>query len=124
MGGPEKGEIGVERVRFVTDTLQHAFPEAKIIMSALTYPGAKAMDFAEECLEKGTCSMVGFGRMTFAYPQFFQDYLKTGTLDPKKVCIKCGNCSKMMRAGAVAGCPVRDKEVYMPIYKKAMESVK
>lgn len=123
-GGPENGEIGVERVRFVTNELQQAFPQAKIIMSALTYPGVRAIDYANECLESGSCTMVGFGRMTFAYPQFFQDYLTTGTLDPKKVCIKCGNCSKMMRSGAVAGCPVRDREIYMPIFKKAMESVK
>lgn len=124
MGGPEDGKIGVERVTNITRELQAAFPDLKIVMSALTYNGVDSMDYAQKMLEENVCSLCGFGRMTFAYPQFYQDYLKNGELDKNKVCIKCGNCSKMMRAGGVAGCPVRDKETYMPLYKQAMENVK
>lgn len=119
-GGPEDGGIGVKRVTDVTCQLQKEFPELKIVLSALTYPGKDALDYAERCLEEGVCSLAGFGRMAFAYPDFYADYLKNGRLDPEKVCIKCGNCSKMMRAGGVAGCPVRDKEVYLPLFKEYM----
>lgn len=118
IGGPENGEIGVERVHKITSELQKSFPDLKIIMSAVSFKGEQAVDYAENCLENGDCSFVGFGRMTFAYPQFYVDYLKNSELDPEKVCIKCGNCSKMMRAGGVAGCPVRDKEVYLDLFKK------
>lgn len=120
IGGPEDGAIGLKRATEIIGHLQKDFPELDIIMSALTYPGIEAVNYADNCLEKGLCTFVGFGRMTFAYPQFYQDYLKNGTLDKNKVCLKCGNCSKMMRAGTVAGCPVRDKEVYLPYYKKAV----
>lgn len=121
IGGEEDGMIGVNRILKVTDELQKAFPDMKLVLSALTFPGTDAVDFAERALENGSCSLVGFGRMSFAYPQFYVDYLKNGILDKSKVCIKCGNCSKMMRAGGVAGCPVRDTEVYLPLYKKYVE---
>ena len=93
-------------------------------MSALTYNGVDAINYANKMLDEHVCSLCGFGRMTFAYPQFYQDYLKNGELDKNMVCLKCGNCTKMMRAGTVAGCPVRDKETYMPLFKAAMEKMK
>ena len=117
IGSQEDGMIGVERVVNITSQLQKEFPQIKMVMSALTFLGADAVDYAEKCLEQNKCQLTGFGRMAFAYPQFYSDYLKNGCLNEKKVCIKCGNCSKMMRAGGVAGCPVRDKELYLPILK-------
>ena len=121
INSPEDGEIGVQRVIKITKELQKEFPKLKLILSALSYKGETAVDFAEKCLENGYCSLVGFGRMTFAYPNFYRDYIEHGKLDKNKLCIKCGNCSKMMRAGGVAGCPVRDKEVYLPLFKKYTE---
>lgn len=121
VGGPENGEIGVQRAVKITGELQKAFPSFKLILSALSFKGADAINFAEKCLKNGDCSLVGFGRMTFAYPDFYCDFLKNGSLDKNKLCVKCGNCSKMMRAGGVAGCPIRDKEIYLPLYKEYME---
>lgn len=121
IGGPEDGETGVKRVVKITGELQHSFPQLKLVLSALSFKGADAICFAEQCLENGDCAFAGFGRITFAYPDFYCDFLEHGKLDESKLCIKCGNCSKMMRAGGVAGCPVRDKEVYLPLYKKYME---
>ncbi|MGN0535566.1 MAG: flavin oxidoreductase/NADH oxidase [Eubacterium sp.] len=121
VNGPEKGDVGVQRVVKITGELQKKFPKLKIVMSALSFNGADAVNFAEKCLENGDCSLAGFGRMTFAYPEFYRDFLESGRLDDNKPCIKCGNCSKMMRAGGVAGCPVRDKEIYLPLFKKYME---
>ena len=118
INGPEDGETGVQRVVKITGELQRKFPELKLIMSALSFKGADAMDFSEKCLKNRDCTLAGFGRMTFAYPEFYRDFMENGKLDESKLCIKCGNCSKMMRAGGVAGCPVRDKEVYLPLFKK------
>ena len=118
IGSQEDGMIGVERIVNITSQLQKEFPHIKMVMSALTFLGANAVDYAEECLEQNKCQLTGFGRMAFAYPQFYCDYLKKGKLDEKKVCIKCGTCSKMMRAGGVAGCPIRDSELYLPVLKE------
>lgn len=122
VGGTEDGMIGVKRAVDLTEDLQKTFPNIKFVMSALTYLGENAVDAAEECIEDGKCALVGFGRMSFAYPDFYKEYLKNSKLDKNKVCIKCGNCSKMMRAGGVAGCPIRDKELYLPLYRKYVEN--
>ena len=42
------------------------------------------------------------------------DVLKKGALDPKKVCITCGQCAALLRAGIPAGCVARDREFYKP----------
>ena len=117
VSGPEDGKIGVQRAIDITGELQSAFPELKMVLSTLSYPGINAVDVAEKCIAQNKCAFAGFGRMAFAYPQFYADYLKNGELDKSKVCVKCGSCSKLMRAGTVAGCPVRDKEVYQPYYE-------
>lgn len=121
IGGTEDGLIGVRRAVEITENLQKSFKDIKFVLSAVTYLGEKSLDAAEVFLKDGKCSLVGFGRMAFAYPEFYSDYLKNGKIEKSKVCVKCGNCSKMMRAGGVAGCPVRDKELYLPLYRKYVE---
>ena len=41
-------------------------------------------------------------------PVFAAVILEQGALDPKKVCVTCGKCTALMRAGSTAGCVVRD----------------
>ena len=74
--------------------------------------------YADKLLEEGVGDIAGFGRLTFAYPTFFTDYLENGSLDKSKVCLKCGKCTELMRAGTVAGCVIRDNDCYMPYYKE------
>ena len=102
----------------VTKELNEAFPEISFIASGLTYPADSAMEYAERIIKDGVADFAGFGRLTFAYPSFYKDYLEKGTLDKNKVCLKCSKCSLLMRAGTVAGCPIRDSEAYMPYYQK------
>ena len=118
IGAPEKGELGCERIKRVTAELQREFPETKLVMSGLSFLGENAVSYADRMITEGVCSLAGFGRMTFAYPTFYADYLRTGALSKNKCCLKCGKCTELMRAGTVAGCPMRDGEVYMPYYKK------
>jgi len=47
-------------------------------------------------------------------PDFPQDILAGKGLDRKKLCLTCGQCSRLLRAGKNAGCVVRDREVYSP----------
>lgn len=115
---PEDGNIGMKRVYDVTKEIASAFPDMKFVVSALTYPGEYAIEYAEKLLEEGVGDIAGFGRMAFAYPNFYKDYLEKGSLDKNKVCIKCSKCSELMRAGTVSGCVIRDSECYMPYYQK------
>ena len=118
INSPENGEIGLERIYKVTKELKDCFPDIKIVSSGLTYPAENSVKYAEKLINDGACDFAGFGRMTFAYPDFYKDYLKNGELDKRKVCLKCSKCTELMRNGTVAGCPVRDKEAYMPYYQK------
>ena len=115
---PEDGRIGMKRVYDVTKEITSLFPDMKFVVSALTYEGENAVKYAEKLLNEGVGDFAGFGRMTFAYPTFYKDYLKNGTLDKNKVCIKCSKCSELMRAGTVSGCVIRDSETYMPYYRE------
>ena len=115
---PEDGRIGMKRVYDVTKEITSSFPDMKFVVSALTYEGENAVKYAEKLLNEGVGDFAGFGRMTFAYPTFYKDYLKNGTLDKNKVCIKCSKCSELMRAGTVSGCVIRDSEKYMPYYRE------
>lgn len=115
---PEDGRIGMKRVYDVTKEITEAFPDIKFAVSALSYEGENAVEYADKLLSSGIGDFAGFGRMTFAYPTFYKDYLETDKLDKNKVCIKCSKCSELMRAGTVSGCVIRDSEVYMPYYNK------
>lgn len=118
LNSSEDGNIGLKRIYNVTKELKDSFPQVKIVSSGLTYPGENAMEYAEMLVNDGVCDFTGFGRMTFAYPDFYKDYLEKGSLDKSKVCLKCSKCTELMRSGTVSGCPIRDAEVYMPYYKK------
>lgn len=115
---PEDGRIGMKRVYDVTKEITSYFPDLKFAVSALSFEGENAVAYAEKLIAEGTGDFAGFGRMTFAYPEFYTDYLRNGNLDKSKVCIKCGKCSELMRAGTVSGCVIRDSEAYMPYYNK------
>jgi 2,4-dienoyl-CoA reductase-like NADH-dependent reductase (Old Yellow Enzyme family) len=108
----------MKRVYDVTKEITEAFPNIKFAISALTYEGENAIEYADELLSSGIGDFAGFGRMTFAYPAFYKDYSEKGSLDKNKVCIKCSKCSELMRAGTVSGCVIRDSETYMPYYNK------
>lgn len=118
LNSPEPGQVGEQRIYKITKELQDAFPDIKMIISGLSFNGPDCVDYAEKVLEDGAAFFAGFGRMSFAYPSFYKDFVKNGKLDKNQCCLACGKCTELMRHGAVAGCPVRDGEVYMPIYKK------
>jgi 2,4-dienoyl-CoA reductase-like NADH-dependent reductase (Old Yellow Enzyme family) len=118
INSPEDGNVGMKRILDITKEIKNAFPDMKIVMSGLTFEGVNAVDYAEKMLLDGVTDFVGFGRMTFAYPSFYRDFIADGKLDKNKICLKCSKCTELMRAGTVAGCPVRDSEVYMPLYKE------
>ena len=114
---PEKPLFGVERMMHCVGEIQRAYPELKVVGSGFSYMGKEGENLAAGAVENGICTLAGFGRQAFAYPDFAKDIFASG-LDERKVCLACGKCSELMRAGTVAGCVVRDNETYLPYYKK------
>ena len=109
--------VGVERLQNSAYEIKKALPKLKIIGTGYSYFKEQAIYAASGCLIDGKADIIGFGRMAFAYEGFVKDMLN-GFMDKNKSCITCGNCTKIMRAGGTTGCPIRDQEVYLPIYKQ------
>lgn len=114
---PEHPLEGMARMFACIGEVKAACPGLALISSGHSYPRAFAGNVAAGVVERGMADMAGFGRMAFAYPDFARDLLQNGALDEKRVCMACGKCTELMRMGKVAGCPVRDQEVYLPIYR-------
>lgn len=115
---PEEPLTGVARVLKGTAELKKAVPDMKLICSAVTYLGTAAPNVTAAFIKNGGFDIAGFGRTAFAYPDFANDILKKGCMEPSKICIACSKCTEIMRAGGTPGCVIRDSETYMPLYKK------
>ena len=125
LGGytPEEHPLeGVARMLHGIATLKQAVPEMKLIASALSYLGTAAPHVCAGYIQNGDFDLCGFGRMTFANPDFAKDILSNG-LQKEKVCLCCSKCSEMMRAGGTPGCVIRDT-LYAEIYRKFKEERK
>lgn len=69
----------------------------------------------------GSCSFVGMGRQSFAYPDAVHDVLTGKGMDPKKCCITCSKCTQIMRDHGSTGCVIRDADLYAPMFKAYRE---
>lgn len=120
---PENPLLGVQRMCSGIGEMQKAFPELAVISSGLTYTRQFSANVAAGALEQGLCTMAGFGRLSFAYPDFARDILQQGALKPEKCCILCSKCSELMRHGSKAGCVIRNSEVYLPLYRQDVQQI-
>ena len=109
---------GVARMIKGIGDVKHAVPDLFISSSAPSYLRQYSDLFAAGAIEEGLCDMMLFGRMSFANPDFVNQIVKEGRLDPKKVCLTCGKCGDLIRAGKPTGCVIRDAEHYLNYYKE------
>jgi 2,4-dienoyl-CoA reductase-like NADH-dependent reductase (Old Yellow Enzyme family) len=115
---PEHPLEGVARMCECISKIKREFKNLAVVSSGNSYLRHFSINQAAGMLEAGGADIIGFGRQAFAYPDFAKDIVSKGTLDSKKCCIACSKCTNLMRAGSVAGCVIRDTEVYLPLYKK------
>ncbi|MDO4267351.1 MAG: flavin oxidoreductase/NADH oxidase [Eubacteriales bacterium] len=115
---------GIARMIGGIGKVKQAVPEMKILASAPTYLRQYSDLFAAGAVEEGLCDGMLFGRMSFADPAFPNQILKEGRIDPKQVCVTCGKCGDLIRAGKPTGCVVRDSALYLPYYRQFMEEQK
>lgn len=112
---------GVARALKGAAEIKKRVPQIKVISSALSYLGVAAPNVAAAMIENGDFDLAGFGRMIFAYPDFANDIVNKGELDKNKCCICCSKCTQIMRNGGTPGCVIRDKDVYMPIFRERVK---
>ena len=113
---------GVKIKMEVEKHIKTLFPDLLLVGSGLSYYRVNLIERAEALLANGICDLVGFGRMSLAYPLFYRDWL-AGRFDPKKTCVACSKCTALMRAKCVSGCAVFN-EYYRKLYKEKVECKK
>ncbi len=91
-------------------------PGAVYIASMFTWLRHFAPNMAASCIEQGWFDMAGFGRQSFAYPEFAKDILQKGQMEKTKCCFCCSKCTDLMRTGNGTGCVLRD-EFYTKLYQ-------
>lgn len=115
---PEHPLEGIHRLVSGIGEIQKNVPDIAVVGTGYSWPREFAQYIAAGVLEKGMAKIIGFGRQSFAYPDFAKDILSGRGMDRKKCCIACGKCVELMRSGGKAGCVVRDAKVYAPVYKE------
>lgn len=112
---------GIARMIRGIGEVKRAVPNMTIFASAPSYLRQYADLYAAGAVEEGLCDGMLFGRMAFADPDFANEIVRDGRINPKRVCITCGKCGDLIRAHKPTGCVIRDREQFMPFYKEFME---
>lgn len=110
--------VGVERFVHIVKEIQQRFPDLLVIGGGYSYLRHLLPYIAAWAVENKYVSIVGIGRMAFAYPDCIQDLKESGLFKREKSCVSCSACTQIMRDGGKTGCVPRDSEVYSPIYKE------
>jgi len=104
--------VGVDRLLRISGRLQQAFPSLPVVGTGYSWLRYFFPNVAAAMINAGKSSIIGLGRESLAHPDFARELADQGALDPKKVCITCSGCSRLLRSGGPVGCIVRDKSIY------------
>lgn len=115
---PEHPMVGIERMIRGIGEVQKAVKEMAVVGTGYSWLRQFSVNLAAGALENGLATLIGYGRESFAYPDFAMDIREQGSMQKNKCCIACGKCSELMRAGGMAGCVIRDGKVYAPLYNQ------
>jgi 2,4-dienoyl-CoA reductase (NADPH2) len=113
---PEHPLAGVGRLVKLAGQIQKEFSDIAIVGTGYSWLRTLLPNVAAAGKANGLASIVGVGRMAFAYPDFAKDIITKGRMYPEKVCVACSACTQIMRDRGMTGCVVRDNEVYGPIF--------
>ena len=115
---PEHPVESVARMLNIIKDLKSSLPEMTVVGTGFSWFREYGANIAAGCIEQGWMDMAGFGRQSFAYPDFARDIIDNGTMSRNKCCIACTKCTELMRFGGKAGCVVRDSKVYLPLWRE------
>lgn len=112
------------RILGVTRAIQQAVPGMAVVCTGMSWLREYGANVAAGAVRDGWCSVAGFGRQSFAYPDFAKDIVLDGGMKREKCCLACSSCTTLMRGRHPAGCPIRDKEVYGPMLREVLANGK
>lgn len=115
---PEHQLVGISRLLNGAGEVQKRYPDIAVVSTGYTWLRQFAPNIAAGMIKSGKTKIAGFGREAFAYPDFAKDIIEDDRMKKEKCCITCGKCTELMRAKSMAGCVIRDSEVYAKLYKE------
>ncbi len=92
------------------------FPSLPVVNTGVSGLCKKCNFAAAGMIDEDMTDFVGFGRMSFAYPDVARDIL-SGNFDGKKACVACSGCSTLKKNGLLSGCIIRN-DTYKSIFKE------
>ena len=116
---PEHPVESAARMLNIVKEMKTAAPDMTVVGTGFSWFREFGANIAVGCIEKGWMDMAGFGRQSFAYPDFARDIITRGAMAHNKCCIACTKCTELMRFGGKAGCVVRDSTIYLPLWREA-----
>ncbi|MCR5031558.1 MAG: flavin oxidoreductase/NADH oxidase [Lachnospiraceae bacterium] len=122
---PEEHPLaGIHRMIQGIGEMKKAVPGITVYGSAPTYLRQFADLFTAGAVEEGLIDGMLFGRMAFADPDFANEIVKEGRINPGRVCVTCGKCGDLIRAHKPTGCVVRNYPVFGQFYQEFVEEKK
>lgn len=116
---PEEHPLfGLARMINGIGEVKKAVPGMAVSASGPSYLRQYSDLFAAGAVEEGLCDHMLFGRMSFANPDFPKQIIETGRIDSMRVCVACGKCGDLIRAGKPTGCVVREPQTYLEHYRE------
>lgn len=119
---PEPPVKGVERLISLAAAVKRMVPDMRFIGAGYSWLREFAVQAGAYALENEMVDFIGFGRQAFADPSIAEEILSEGRIARNKTCITCSKCSQLMRSMVTAGCVIRDKEIYAPLYQKHIQN--
>jgi 2,4-dienoyl-CoA reductase (NADPH2) len=122
---PEESPLeGVMRMINGTSVFQKEFPGIAMVGSAWSFLRHYAPNVGAPVIRNRQASFMGFGRNSFAYPSMPLDLMKNGKADPRKTCITCSGCTRLIKSLRPGGCVIHDREIYGDELKKLIADEK
>jgi len=103
---------GIIRLIRSAGAIQTGFPSLPIVGTGYSWLRHLFPNVAAAVVSSGQATLIGVGRMAFAYPDFARDLALEDRINPRKTCVACSGCSTLARTGRPAGCVVRDAAFY------------
>jgi 2,4-dienoyl-CoA reductase-like NADH-dependent reductase (Old Yellow Enzyme family) len=116
--------VGIGRMIGGIAEVRKEVPDMVVYGSAPSYLRQYADLFTAGAVEQGMIDGMLFGRMAFADPDFANEIIKDGRIDPKRVCVTCGKCGDLIRAHKPTGCVVRNYRTFGQFYQEFAEEKK
>lgn len=115
--------VSIQRLFKFTKKVQKAAGDIPVVGNGYTWIREYIPYVGAYNLKEKACKFIGLGRSSFAYPEGPRDVLTKGYMDSDKCCTTCSNCTQIMRDHGKTGCVMKDKEVYLPLFKEARQAV-